>query len=720
MIRDGSDLAVMAMRSGVCAPLSGAVGVFSTGILAIPHLDSLLAAWGPLVDLDRRPRAPVAAVAGWGYRLPARRAMAEAVRRGVPYISLEDGFLRSAGQVGIKADPPLSLVIDPVGVYYDASKPSTVEQAIARAAAGHPRLDEALQLIRLMDEANLGKYNLARDWGGDLSLLRRPGFGAVGLGEQRPLVLVVDQSQGDASIAAGGADAATFERMLDAAISENPDAEVVVRIHPDVVAGLRLGHLIEAARRRHLRIFDQPASFSSLARHARRVYVATSQAGLEALIVGTPTTCFGTPFYAGWGLTDDRQPCPRRVARPSLAALVAAAYLDCCSYVDPRSGQACSALDLARLIAAQRVRDDRFAGQTQIVGVPRARRALVAATLGSRHGRLSFACSVRKALARQNKLGGRIAVWSRAEPAGLAASAAIQGSEVWRLDEAPGLTGTLLGGLIGKGVLVADPIGIHYTSLAPSGFEALLEHGQIPDPLVSRAGALRRLFAKWWQARSTPARDGSAPRRLVVLGQRADSPTVVESSPMLTGDEALLAAVRAQHPTAQILYRPDPEGGAAALRPGEQVIHSFDPLLLGGPVDEVHTISADAGFDALLAGLTVVTYGIPFYAGWGLTQDRVNVPWRFRRPSLEELTAVALFLYPTHVELRTGLPLDPMAVAAMAVQSIADLIQEPVAPETAVVHHLATLGGMNVESVVAQDKALRRQPGLVRRDLQRG
>jgi capsular polysaccharide export protein len=54
------------------------------------------------------------------------------------------------------------------------------------------------------------------------------------------------------------------------------------------------------------------------------------------------------------------------------------------------------------------------------------------------------------------------------------------------------------------------------------------------------------------------------------------------------------------------------------------------------------------GFEALLRRLTVVVYGKPFYAGWGLTQDRKPISRRIRRLTLDELVAAALLLYPRY------------------------------------------------------------------------
>jgi capsular polysaccharide export protein len=74
-------------------------------------------------------------------------------------------------------------------------------------------------------------------------------------------------------------------------------------------------------------------------------------------------------------------------------------------------------------------------------------------------------------------------------------------------------------------------------------------------------------------------------------------------------------------------------------------------------VDEVHVNTSLAGFEALLRGKQVTTYGVPFYAGWGLTRDLGPVPARrTARRSLDELVAAALLLYPRYLDPITGLP----------------------------------------------------------------
>lgn len=41
-------------------------------------------------------------------------------------------------------------------------------------------------------------------------------------------------------------------------------------------------------------------------------------------------------------------------------------------------------------------------------------------------------------------------------------------------------------------------------------------------------------------------------------------------------------------------------------------------------VDEVWTVSSQMGFDALLREIPVRCYAVPFYAGWGLTEDHLD------------------------------------------------------------------------------------------------
>ena len=78
-------------------------------------------------------------------------------------------------------------------------------------------------------------------------------------------------------------------------------------------------------------------------------------------------------------------------------------------------------------------------------------------------------------------------------------------------------------------------------------------------------------------------------------------------------------------------------------------------------INEVHTITSLVGFEGLLYNKKIITYGMPFYAGWGLTYDKQIQARRSRKLTLEQLIAGVYILYPKYIDpdtLRYCQPLD--------------------------------------------------------------
>ena len=207
---------------------------FSKKILQIPGLEKFLEAttapYGRLLENDAR------AVAGWGNKATTAEARACAKRLGIPFLALEDGFVRSIG-VG-DDDPPLSMVIDHQGIYYDGRAPSELERLIGVELDGAESA-RAISLQQLWRSSRVSKYNYSSDCQGTLDA---------------PYVLVVDQTFGDASIEYGLASASSFSRMLDCALAENPDVRIILKVHPEVMLGRKQGHFDVTALMDHPRV----------------------------------------------------------------------------------------------------------------------------------------------------------------------------------------------------------------------------------------------------------------------------------------------------------------------------------------------------------------------------------------------------------------------------------------------------------------------------------
>ena len=151
----------------------------------------------------------------------------------------------------------------------------------------------------------------------------------------------------------------------------------------------------------------------------------------------------------------------------------------------------------------------------------------------------------------------------------------------------------------------------------------------------------------------------------------------------LSTNRALLEAVRAAEPEAWILYKPHPDV-VAGLRPErgdgfdphslcDEVVTAAAIDSLYDAVDAVHVLTSLAGFEALLRGREVHTWGLPFYAGWGLSHDRLTCERRRRRLELDELVWAALIAYPRYVSRRSGLFVE----VEEAVEELARWREEP-------------------------------------------
>ena len=127
--------------------------------------------------------------------------------------------------------------------------------------------------------------------------------------------------------------------LLRAVRERCPDAWIVYKPHPDVLAKKRPGDAGPNDARSGCDEVVTDVPIHELFAKVDEVQVLTSLAGFEALLRGKPVVCHGSPFYAGWGLTDDLQTHPRRTRRLSLDELVAGALIAYPTYVSRTSGE---------------------------------------------------------------------------------------------------------------------------------------------------------------------------------------------------------------------------------------------------------------------------------------------------------------------------------------------------------------------------------------------
>ena len=573
-------------------------------------------------------------VAIWGQSPTAWRGHHMAERSGAGKLFVEDAFLRSVlpGRAG--KQPPIGLFLDSSCPHFDPSVPSDLETLLA----SHP-LDDAVLLNRArgaiarLQEAHLTKYT-----GVDPSLAPpKPGY-----------VLVIDQTRGDASVTASKADDAAFQEMLVFAQEEHPGCSVLIKTHPETAQGLRQGYFGPEHETDRVKLCTAPYSPWVLFEGAVGVYTVSSQMGFEAIFAGHKPRVFGQPFYAGWGLTSDERPVPRRQRKLTRAQLFAAAMILYPKWYDPCRDRLCDLETAMDLLEAQTRswREDRHGWSA--FGMRFWKRNHIQKFFGQHRGvQFDKTDDTRPAMVWGMKDGPKDAM--RVEDGFL---------------RSRGLGAELVPPLS----LVCDDLGIYYDPSQVSRLETLIqERDELRPDQALRADKLveriRKLGISKYNLDSTPP---SLPegRLILVPGQVEDDASILLGTSEIRTNADLLKATREANPDAIILYKPHPDV-TAGLRSG----HVPDPLIWADQivdgdmaqllerVAEVWTMTSGTGFEALMRGVRVVTFGAPFYAGWGLTDDRGDIPdRRTAEVPLNGLVHAALIDYPRYYDPATRQP----------------------------------------------------------------
>lgn len=579
----------------------------------------------------------------WGNSPTARRGLSVATKHNVPILRVEDAFLRSL-HPGRDGEAPLGLLLDQSGLHFGPAHPSDIETLLAT----HPLDDTAL--------LNWARYGIARVR--ELHLSKYSAFDPDRPPPNPGYVLVVDQTQGDASVTASGGDAARFREMLVMAQEENPGAKVLIKTHPETNAGHRAGYFSDRDVTDRVSLMTAPISPWCLLEGAVGVYTLSSQLGFEAIMAGHKPRVFGQPFYAGWGLTQDEAHFPRRQRSLTRAQLFAASMILYPTWYDPYRDQVCELETILDTLEAQ----TRTWRQDHKGWTASGMRVWKRKHLQQMFGREK---KIRFTSAQPDNSDRPHMVWARH---------ARDATDAVRVEDGFLRSRGLGASLVPPISLATDDLGIYYDPTHPSQLEELIAARETlrPDQDIRAERLVAQIItgrlSKYNTGDAVP--DLPAGHRILVPGQVEDDASILMGTTSVRTNTDLLRATRAANPDAIVIYKPHPDV-EAGLREGalddahlaDVIVRNTDPAALLSEVQEVWTMTSLLGFEALLRGVAVTTLGAPFYAGWGLTQDLGTVPARRgARPSLLGLVHAALIDYPRYLDPITGQPC-PVEVA---------------------------------------------------------
>lgn len=597
---------------------------------------------------------------GWGYKGSGLYAKKKAEKRGGDLYLFEDAPIRSLrpGYEGAV----YGITVDRKGAMFDATGHSTLVDRLNHADIKIS--SEVPSLMETITREGISKYN----WGLPASKGTLNGYPRG--------VLLVDQTRGDAALKYAGVDKKTFQQMAEDALRETPDGmPIYLKSHPNQYLREKKS-CFSAEILSHPRIMVLPPELrvADCMTFCEKIYVASSLVGMEALLYGETVITYGWNFYAGWGLTEDRgEDCdaPRRRTL-TLEEMFQAYYLDYSYYADPDTGRETELGQILDHIQFQVKSWRTWAGNYHFTS-----------HLSPWHKHI-----LRKTLSAPSiDLDEKKGAGTHGLAWGMRAGSLQEG--VYQVED---------GFIRSRGLgaqfhyplsLVMDYRGIYFNAQQASTLEEILNEAEWTEDELKEGEKLWEYLVTHhitkYLLQHEPDKDilpraaveaQSRGRKVILIPGQVDTDASIQfGSPEFKTNKDFLLHIRVRFPDAYIIYKPHPDlltrsrKGSPKWRGIEKqcdyIATKGDIIAWIEAVDEIHTLTSTTGFEALMHAKPVFTYGLPFYAGWGLTTDEHSTERRKRRCTTLELVTAVLIKYPMYANPRTGEFISALRAASL-------------------------------------------------------
>lgn len=603
---------------------------------------------------------------GWGRKKSGLKAMNLAKKYNTKFILLEDGFIRSLN-LGVENSPSFSMVKDDIGIYYDATMPSKLENLLNTYEFKGEEIKQAKKAIELIKKYKISKYNNNLDIPDNY------------FQKDEKRVLIIAQTANDASLEFGLAKDFKTVDMIKDAIKENPDSKIYIKIHPDVLSGKKQSDLDINSLPKECILISENFNPIALLEFFDKVYTKTSGMGFEALIQECECVCYGMPFYAGWGLTKDKLECKRRMQKRSLEEVFYAAYILYSEYFNPYLNQKSNIFDTIQTLAKYKDIEKVNSNRLFMLGFTLWKRHFIKPFFKAKDNEIIFLNSINSLVRYKLKENDKFFIWGRRIDYNVLKTTLIKKAQDENLSHFTPKISLVEDGFIrsislGSDLtrpfsLIVDDKGLYIDPNKASKLEELLQNEIFDENMLNRAKNIIKIllenrFSKYNGLKHENLKINAKIGQNIILipAQVEDDASMILGGFGLSTLD-LIKEVRAKNQDAYIIFKPHPDvlsGNRVGLKDETLILEFCDEIVKDCSIDsaikiadEIHTITSTSGFDALLRAKKVFTYGMPFYAGWGLTKDKHKCKRRTRKLSLEELVAGTLITYPRYINPKT-------------------------------------------------------------------
>ncbi|EAL4551588.1 capsular polysaccharide biosynthesis protein, partial [Campylobacter jejuni] len=582
------------------------------------------------------------------------------------FILLEDGFIRSLN-LGVENSPSFSMVKDDIGIYYDATAPSKLENLLNTYEFKDEEIKQAKKAIELIKKYKISKYNNNLDIPDDY------------FQKDEKRVLIITQTANDASLEFGLAKGFKTVDMIKDAIKENPKSKIYIKIHPDVLSGKKQSDLDINSLPKECILITENFNPVALLEFFDKVYTKTSGMGFEALMQECECICYGMPFYAGWGLTKDKLECKRRMQKRSLEEVFYVAYILYAEYFNPCLNQKSNIFDTIQTLAKYKDIEKVNSNKLFMLGFTLWKRHFIKPFFKAKDNEIIFLNSIKSLVRYKLKEDDKFFIWGKKYDENTLKNLLLVKAKEQNLTNFTPKVSLVEDGFIrsislGSDLtrpfsLIVDDKGLYIDPNKASKLEELLQNEIFDENMLNRAKNIIKIllenrFSKYNGLKHEDLKiNAKIGQKIILIPAQVedDASMILGGFGLSTLD--LLKEVRAKNQDAYIIFKPHPDvlsGNRVGLKDETLILEFCDEIVKDCSIDsaikiadEIHTITSTSGFDALLRAKKVFAYGMPFYAGWGLTKDKYRCERRTRKLSLEELVAGALIAYPRYINPKT-------------------------------------------------------------------
>ncbi|EAL4743186.1 capsular polysaccharide biosynthesis protein [Campylobacter jejuni] len=603
---------------------------------------------------------------GWGRKKSGLKAINLAKKYKAKFILLEDGFIRSLN-LGVENSPSFSMVKDDIGIYYDATAPSKLENLLNTYEFKDEEIKQAKKAIELIKKYKISKYNNNLDIPDDY------------FQKDEKRVLIITQTANDASLEFGLAKGFKTVDMIKDAIKENPKSKIYIKIHPDVLSGKKQSDLDINSLPKECILITENFNPVALLEFFDKVYTKTSGMGFEALMQECECICYGMPFYTGWGLTKDKLECKRRMQKRSLEEVFYVAYILYAEYFNPCLNQKSNIFDTIQTLAKYKDIEKVNSNKLFMLGFTLWKRHFIKPFFKAKDNEIIFLNSIKSLVRYKLKEDDKFFIWGKKYDENTLKNLLLVKAKEQNLTNFTPKVSLVEDGFIrsislGSDLtrpfsLIVDDKGLYIDPNKASKLEELLQNEIFDENMLNRAKNIIKIllenrFSKYNGLKHEDLKiNAKIGQKIILIPAQVedDASMILGGFGLSTLD--LLKEVRAKNQDAYIIFKPHPDvlsGNRVGLKDETLILEFCDEIVKDCSIDsaikiadEIHTITSTSGFDALLRAKKVFAYGMPFYAGWGLTKDKYRCERRTRKLSLEELVAGALIAYPRYINPKT-------------------------------------------------------------------